>query len=140
MTDKFAEYYKSEERQADLSQYVHENFKIILSKMLSEMRRKLDIPPDMENTDGYVSLMVSLHGRMFNEMVYSLAGVCQATKMNASEIIPISSLDILISLLRGVNPLAGEIRNDIRNEPDKFKKLYLECIDELREIREGLPK
>lgn len=140
MVDKFAEYYSDEEKIADLSQYVHENFKIIHTKMISEMRRKLDITRDMENTEGYVSLMVSLHGRMFNEMVYCLAGYCQSLKLLASEIIPTSTLDILISLLRGINPLAGEIRNDVRNEPDNFKKLYLECVDELREIVEGLPK
>lgn len=140
MVDKFAEYYSPPEMQKELSQYVHENFKIILSKMISEMRRKLDITPDLQNTDGYVSLMVSLYGRMFNEMVYSLCGVCQSTNVNASDIIPSPTLDILISLLRGVNPLGGKIREDVRNEPDKFKKLYLECVDELREIKEGLPK
>jgi len=140
MTDKFAEYYSSKERQEELSQYVHENFKIIQSKMISEIRRKLDITPDMENTDGYVSLMVSLHGRMFNEMVYSLCGMCQSTRTKATEIIPIQTIDVLICILNDVNPLKGEIRSDVRNEPDKFKKLYLECINELREIKEGLPK
>lgn len=60
MKDKFKDYYNSEERIKELSEYVHLNFKLIHTKMVSEMRRKLDITPDLSNTDGYASLLISL--------------------------------------------------------------------------------
>lgn len=138
--DKFAEYYAPPQKQQELSEYVHQNHKIIMTKMLSEMRRMLDIEPEMTNKDGYLSLMVSLEGRMFNEIVYSLCGLCQSINMKASDIIPISTLDILLSLLKGINPLKGKIRCDVKDDKEKFKEAYLECIDELRAIKEALPK
>ncbi len=140
MKDKFAEYYSTEERVKELSQYVHENFKIIQTKMISEMRRKLDIAPDYQNRDGYVSLMVSLYGRMFNEMVYGLAGFCNNPGIDGTQIISIHTIDILITLLKGESPLNGKIRTDVKNNPEAFKKMYLDCIEELREVKEGLPK
>lgn len=140
MKDKFAEYFNTNERIEELSDYVHENFKIIMTKMISEMRRKLDIEAEMTNKDGYLSLMASLQGRLFNEMVYSLAGIIQSCRLDPTSVIPISTLDILISTLSGKNPLKGEIRTDVKNDPEKFKKLYFECIDELRSVKEGLPK
>lgn len=138
--DKFAHYYKSKERQAELSQYVHENFKLIQTKMISEMRRKLDIDPDMSNKDGYVSLMVSLYGRMFNEMVYSMVGICQATRTKASDIVPIATLQVFLDLLDGENPLHGRIRSDVKEDLEGFKRYYAECIDSLRSVIEALPK
>ncbi len=51
MINKFEEYYKdNDERSKQFSMYVHMNFRLILTKMLSEMRRKLDIVPDLEST------------------------------------------------------------------------------------------
>lgn len=140
MTDKFAEYYNSPEKIEELSQYVHENFKLIHTKMISEMRRKLNITPDMQNFDGYVSLMVSLSGRMFNEMVYSLAGISQSTRTNVSEIIPDMTLKILLDLWEGKNFLDGRMRSDVKEDLEGFKKYYLDNIDALRSIEEALPK
>ncbi len=139
MTDKFAEYYSSEEKIKDLSQYVHENFKLIHTKMLSEMRRMLDITPDMQNSDGYVSLMVSLYGRMFNELVYGLAGIAQATKTPVNIIIPATTLKVFLDLYEGKNPLKGRMRTDVKEDIDAFKKYYLENIEQLREVKEALP-
>ncbi len=101
MKDKFTEYYSSEEKITEMSEYVHINFKLIETKMLSEMRRKLDIKPNMDNSDGYLSLMASLHGRMFNEMVYSLAGFCQSLNIKASDIVPETTLKIFLDLYEG---------------------------------------
>src|ERR1700685_4432185 len=107
MKDKFLEYYNTEEKISEMSEYVHLNFKLIHTKMLSEMRRKLDMsnPPDMSNRDGYLSLMISLYGRMFNEMVYSLCGFCQSLDVKASEIIPQPTLKIFLDLWEGKNAL-----------------------------------
>lgn len=140
MKDKFAAYYSSEEKIEELSEYVHLNFKLIHSKMLSEMRKKLDLTPTMTNEDGYVSLMVSLYGRMFNEFVYSLCGVVQSLKIPISEIIPDLTLKILLDLWEGKNVLNGRIRTDIKEDLEGFKKYYLAHIDELREHKEALPK
>ena len=141
MRDKFAEYYQNnEERINELSEYVHLNFKLIHTKMISEMRRKLDITPDMNNSVGYVSLMLSLYGRMVNELVYGLAGISQSTKTPVNQIIPETTLKILLDMWEGKNPLNGRIRTDIKEDLEGFKKYYLENIDELRECDEALPK
>lgn len=132
MNDKFVQYYQSEERVKELSEYVHLNFKFIHTKMISELRRKLDITPDMNNSDGYVSLMVSLFGRMFNEMVYSLAGICRSTNMRAEDIIPKMTVKIFLDIYEGKNPIEGRIRTDVKEDLEGFKKYYLENIDELR--------
>jgi hypothetical protein len=141
MTDKFAEYYNADPKRIDeLSEYVHLNFKLIHTKMISEMRRKLDIQPDMKNSEGYLSLMVSLYGRMFNEMVYSLCGLCQSCNMKASEIIPESTLKIFLDLWEGKNALQGRMRTDVKEDLEGFKKYYLNNIEELRAHEEALPK
>lgn len=140
MRDKFAEYYSSEERIKELSEYVHINFKLIHAKMLSEMRRKLDITPDIRNSYGYVSLMVSLYGRMFNELVYGLAGISQHTNTKVSDIIPKETLKVFLDLYEGKNPLDGRIRSDVKDDLEGFKKYYLENIDSLRDCKEALPK
>lgn len=140
MHDKFAAYYSNEKRIQELSEYVHQNFKVIQTKMISEMRRKLDISPDMSNRDGYVSLMVSLYGRMFNEMVYSLAGISQSIGVKVSEIIPETTLKVFLDLYEGKNPLKGRMRTDVKEDLAGFKKYYLENIEELREVKEALPK
>lgn len=140
MKDKFAVYYSSEERIKELSEYVHLNYKLIHTKMLSEMRRKLDITPSLDNRDGYVSLMVSLFGRMFNELIYDLAGICQFTQLKGNAIIPKETLKILLDLYEGKNPLNGRLRTDVEDDLEEFKKYYLENIDELRENIEALPK
>lgn len=139
MKDKFAEYYNKPEKTKELSEYVHLNFKLIQTKMISEMRRKLDIEPDMSNKDGYVSLMCSLYGRMFNEMVYGLSGICQSVNMKFDEIIPKDTRLILIDLMSGHNPLKGNIRTDVPDDLEKFKEFYLENIDELRKNIGALP-
>lgn len=140
MTDKFAEYYSTEEKIQELSQYVHENMKIIGTKMLSEMRRKLDLTPDLTNKDGYVSLMVSLIGRIFDEEIYSLCGYCQSLKLDVKEVIPLVSLRMLVSLLEGKNPLNGLPRDDIREDRENFERMYKECISYIRSVVEALPK
>ena len=140
MTDKIAEYYNNDEKIKELSEYVHLNFKLIFTKMLSEMRRKLDITPDMNNSEGYVSLILTLQGRMFNEMVYSLAGVIQTTNAEVSEIIPPLTLKILLNLYEGKNYLEGRPRTDVKEDLEYFKKYYLENIDELRNNTAALPK
>ena len=86
MKDKFTEYYSTPEKIAELSEYVHLNFRVIMTKMQSEMRRKLDIEPNMENRDGYYSLMLSLQGRLFNEMVYSLVSVLQSMNNGGTKV------------------------------------------------------
>ncbi len=138
--DKFAEYYNSPKRIQELSEYVHMNFKLIHTKMISEMRRKLDITPDLQNTDGYLSLLISLFGRMFNELVYSLAGVCQSSNLNAREIIPLQTLRMFLNILEGKNPLNGHERTDVKDDFEGFKNYYKENIDKLREHIEALPK
>jgi|ERR1700679_812596 len=138
--DKFAEFYNDENKIEELSEYVHINFKLIHTKMLSEMRRKLELTPDMQNSDGYVSLMVSLYGKMFNEMVYSLAGISQATNTKVSDIIPATTLKVFLDLWEGKNPLEGRMRTDVKDDLEGFKKYYLENIDSLRQVSEALPK
>jgi hypothetical protein len=138
--DKFVDYYSNEKKIREFSEYVHVNFKLIHTKMLSEMRRKLDITADLTNSDGYLSLMVSLYGRMFNELVYGLAGISQNTKALVHEIIPKATLKILLDLYEGKNPLEGRIRTDVKEDLEGFKKYYLENIDELRKEKEALPK
>jgi hypothetical protein len=140
MTDKFAEYCKSKEHIEEISEYVHLNFKLILTKMVSETRRKLNITPDNKNSDGYISLQTSLFGRMFNEMVYSLAGMSQSTGLKVSEIIPEMTLKVFLDLYEGKNPLNGRIRTDVKEDLEGFRKYYLENIDELRSVQEALPK
>lgn len=138
--DKFADYYNTPEKISELSEYVHLNFKLIYTKMLSEMRRKLDITPDMKNIDGYCSLMVSLYGRMFNEMIYGLAGVCQSSQTSARKILPIETILVFLDILEDKNPLKGRFRSDVPNDPEKFQKFYQESIEELRAVIEALPK
>ncbi len=140
MVDKFAQYYSTEERIEELSEYVHLNFKVICTKMISEMRRELDITPDQENKDGYLSLQASIFGRMFNEMVYSMCGVCQCLRMKITEIVPALTLMIIFDLIEGKNPLKGAMRSDVKHDLKKFQKYYDENIDNLRSIVEALPK
>ena len=140
MNDKFTAYYNNDKRIQELSEYVHENFKLIQVKMISEMRRKLDISPNMNNQDGYVSLMVSLYGRMFNEMVYGLAGICQSTNVKASDLIPETTIKIFIDLYEGKNFLNGNERTDIKEDLQSFKSYYLQHIEKLREVKEALPR
>ncbi len=138
--DKFEAYYNSEEKIQELSQYVHENVKLIHTKMLSEMRKKLDITPDPLNSDGYISLMVSLYGRMFNELVYGLAGISQFSGVAASEIISPSTITIFRNLMNGENHLKGLLRTDVEDDIDGFRKFYLENINDLRKYIGALPK
>lgn len=142
MTDKFFKYYDgNEEKIRQLSEYVHRNFHIILTKMISETRRKLDIKPDLENSEGYVSLMVSLYGRMLNEIIYGLAGICQSFKIKPQEIVPIDTFKILLDLMDAKNPLNGRTRTDIREITKKERdEYYLKYIEELRSHIDALPQ
>ncbi len=138
--DKFAEYYHNEENQRELSEYVHMNFKLIHTKMISELRRKLHITPDIKNSDGYLSLMVSLYGRMVNELVYGLAAISQSTNTPVSTIIPATTLKVFLDLYEGKNPLNGRMRSDVKEDLDAFKKYYLENIEDIRKVKEAIPK
>lgn len=138
MTDKFVQYQSNQDNQRDFSEYVHLNFRLIWVKMLSEMRRKLDIHPDTQNIEGYTSLMVSIQGRLFNEMVYALAGTCQSHSLDARQIIPPATQRMILQLLNGKNPLNGKIRTDIASL-EEFNKYYLDNVDELRDNKEALP-
>ncbi len=138
--DKFLEYYKDPERLQELSQYVHENFKLIQTKMMSEMRRKLDIDPSMDNSTGYLSLICTLYGRMVNEVVYALCALSQSCKVPGDQIIPQHSFKMLLDLYEGKNVLEGRLRTDVKEDIIGFRKYYLENIDELRSYAEALPK
>ncbi len=138
--DKFAEYFKDEKRVKELSEYVHKNFHLIATKMTSEMRRKLDIKPDLENSEGYVSLMVTLYGRMFNELVYSLCGICQAFNLELKHILPIDTIRIFKNLLDGKNELNGLPRKDVNSTKHQKEDYYLEYIDFIRKVEEALPE
>jgi len=140
MTDKFAEYYNSPERIKEMSEYVHLNFKLIHTKMISEMRRKFNIEPSLDNKEGYVSLMLSLYGRMFNEMIYGLAGISQSTNIPVDQIVPEKTLKILLDLWEGKNPLNGRMRTDVKEDLKGFQEYYLKHIDALREDKDALPK
>ena len=137
MIDKFASYYNTEEKVAELSEYVHINMKIIYTKMISEIRKKLDIEPELTNRDGYISLVVSLQGFIFNECVYSLAAICQSVDMKFDQIVPMRTLEILLSLLKGDDPLKGKPRDDVPHDKQKFHQEYMKCIKELRSHKEG---
>ncbi len=142
MTDKFAEYYdygKNQKRVDELSDYVHLNMKMIATKMQSEMRRELDIKPDLENSEGYVSLMVSLYGRMFNEIVYCLSGLCLGSKIKLQELIPQETLIILFNLLEGKYPTTEELMARTKITKEEFNEYYLKNIDSLRKNIETLP-
>ena len=139
MTNKFLEYYSTQDKIDEMSEYVHLNFRLISTKMLSEMRRKLDINPSKTNEEGYQSLMYSLQGRMFNEMVYLMCGYCQAGGMKLEEIIPVTTLKLLLDLMQGKNPLEEEWNKRIV-PLQKFNEFYLKEIDAIREHVEALPK
>lgn len=138
--DKFAQHYNTPEKVDELAEYVHLNFKLILTKMTSEMRRKLEISPNLQNTDGYISLLVSLYAAMFQEMVLASAGFCQSFDIKAEAIIQKTTLKILLNLLEGKNLLEGRPRTDIKDDLEGFKKYYLQTINELRENTDCLPK
>jgi hypothetical protein len=139
--DKFASYYNTDEKIQELSEYVHLNFNLIQTKMVSEMRRKLKLTPDLINSDGYVSLLVSLYGRMFNELTYGLAGICQTFEMDVKEIIPPATFNILFQLIEGHNPLGGKIRTDLNHiSQEERDSYYLRNIEELRRNLDALPK
>jgi hypothetical protein len=140
MSDKFVKYYSNDEKIKELSEYVHQNFKMIMTKMASEMRRKLDIKPDMENSEGYQSLMYSLAGRMFNEMVYCLGGMSQSNGISVLEIVPVITWEVLFKMIEG-NFKIDDVRESLilKNRKD-FEKYYTTHIDELRKNIEALPK
>jgi hypothetical protein len=140
MSNKFSEYYSTEERIGELSEYVHQNFKLIYTKMISEMRQKLNITPDLENSDGYVSLMMSIQGRLFNEMVYSMAGSLQSSNMTLLQVLPPTTLLMILDLMMGINPLQGLQRGDVKNYLEAFKRYYSDNINQLRKSIEALPK
>lgn len=137
--DKFTKYYGDPKKVEEMSEYVHLNFRLIMTKMVSEMRRKLHIAPDRQNTEGYMSLLASLQGRLMNEMVYSMAGLCQSVNMKLTEILPPMTLIWILEMMKGLNPLNGALRQEMV-DLDTFNKYYMENIAELRENVEALPK
>lgn len=110
-----------------------------MTKMLSEMRRKLDIESEISNEEGYLDLAVSLQGRLFNEMVYSLAGVCQSTNLNFKDIIPKQTILILLDLMNGKNYLEGNQREDVPKDLKGFFEYYQKEVEDLRKVLEALP-
>ncbi|SRR6266851_1203413 len=141
MINKFEEYYKdNDERSKQFSMYVHMNFRLILTKMLSEMRRKLDIVPDLESTEGYISLMVTLQVRLFNEMIYSLCETFQSTHIKAKLVIPEMTIKLFNDLLEDKIYLIQEDSEVRFIDQDTFNKYYLENIDQLRKNQYYLPK
>ncbi len=138
--DKFAEYFKNQNRMQELSEYVHKNFHLIATKMISEMRRKLDIKPDLKNSEGYISLMVTLYGRMFNELVYSLCGICQTFNLELKDILPTDTIRIFKNLLEGKNELNGLLRKDVNPNKHEKEEYYLQHIDFIRKVEEALPE
>jgi hypothetical protein len=140
--DKFASYYNNEDRIQELSNYVHQNMKVIMTKMISEIRRDLDMeaPVGLDNRDGYLSLLCSLHGRMFNEIVYSSAGICQSAHIKFTQMIPHTTIEILFKLIQDINPLNGQKHTDVKENLEGFKAYYLTQIDKLRAVVEALPK
>jgi len=139
MQDKFTSYYSDKNKVNELSEYVHLNFRLIHTKMVSEMRRKLNIKPDLENSEGYVSLLATLQGRLFNEMVYSMCGLCQSVNMKFTDIIPEETLRILLALISNKNPLNGNHRPGMVSQ-EAFNSYYLSEISSLREITECSPQ
>lgn len=137
--NNFLKYQDTEEKRDEFSEYVHLNFRLIMTKMQSEMRRKLDIEPCNNNENGYYDLLASLTGRTFNEMVYCLCGMLQAWDMKFNEIIPNAITLILLDLMAGINPLNGGLRKDVV-DLDVFNKYYMDHIAELRKHFEALPK
>lgn len=137
--NKFHKYYDTSEKIKEISLYVHNNFKLIMTKMLSEMRRKLDIESEISNEEGYLDLAVSLQGRLFNEMVYSLAGVCQSTNLNFKDIIPKQTILILLDLMNGKNYLEGNQREDVPKDLKGFFEYYQKEVEDLRKVLEALP-
>lgn len=139
MKDKFAEYFKH--RQEDLSEYVHMNHRLIITKMLSEMRRKLEIEPDLQNKDGYVSLMVSLQVRLLNECIYALVGYCEAFKLKFTDIIPITTIELLFRLIEGKTTVNADTLHLLPKIPkEKMEEYYLSNIEDLRKVIQELPK
>ncbi len=139
MTDKFAYWAHKDKNEEAFSQYVHENVKIIITKMMSEMRRKLHLTPGHTNEDGYLSMLVSIQGRVFNECVYSLMAICQSLNMKLSDIVPLQTIGLIVDMMEGKNPLEGRIRSDVKEDKAKFQESYQECIDKLRACVEALP-
>lgn len=137
--NKFHKYYDTSEKIKEISLYVHNNFKLIMTKMLSEMRRKLDIESEISNEEGYLDLAVSLQGRLFNEMVYSLAGVCQYSDLNFKDIIPKQTILILLDLMNGKNYLEGNQREDVPKDLKGFFEYYQKEVEDLRKVLEALP-
>jgi hypothetical protein len=137
--DKFTKYYSDPKKVEEMSDYVHLNFRLIMTKMVSEMRRKLDVKPDKENSEGYMSLLASLQARLMNEMVYSMAGLCQTLNMKLTDILPPMTLIWILEMMKGVNPLNDALRQD-GVDLDTFNKYYLENIEQLRKDVEALPK
>jgi hypothetical protein len=137
MKDKFKERYSQDHQVKELAQYVHENFKLIIAKMASEMAKKLDIKGDRQNSEGYVSMVITIQGALFNEMVVSLCSTCQALNLEAFEIVPAYTVQILADLLEGNNPLHGGERTDVVNDIEGFRKYYDTHIQRLRESAEA---
>lgn len=146
MTNKFTEYYSTEEKIAEMSEYVHFNYKMIMTKMQSETRRKLDIAPSGNNDEGYYDLMLSLSARMFNEMVYSACGICKSCDMKITDLLPPHTLILLLKLLKNEDAsLSEEFINwaakcGTAEEKHKFEEFYVKEIEEIRSNLEALPK
>jgi hypothetical protein len=100
------EYYSTQEKASELTQYIHENYKLIMTKMLSEMRRKLDIDT---GTNEYYTLMVGLMSRFFHEITMAMAGVCQSVGVQGSDFIHPDSLKIFLDVYEGKDVLNGRI-------------------------------
>lgn len=137
--NKFEEYMKNNEE--NLSKYVHFNVKLIATKMISEMSRKLDVYTTPHEQEDFFSLMISLHGRMFNEIIYALSGFSENFNLKFYEIISPLTLKLLFSLMKEEKIDLNEIKDtQLSVNSQEFKDFYEKNIEEITSFKEALPK
>lgn len=117
--------------------YTHQNFKLIVVKIVSEMRRKLDITPDIHNRS-YVTLQIEILMALFQESFMELCGILQTFNVQSSQITDKDFMIMLKTFVNGKNPFAGIPRESI-DEFEDFHKFYNEHVNALRENEDALP-
>jgi hypothetical protein len=105
MKDKFAEYYSTPEHNKELYTFIHERIFIAIQLISEEISKKLDIKDKTSNSDGFVSLQMSIVVGMFIQSVQALCGSCKALQINGKDVVPKDALEALINLSQGKNLL-----------------------------------